>query len=68
MQTELSATGRGLQRLVLLSILAAVIGAVTATAQSTTGTIQGTVRDNQDAVVPGATVTVRNVETNATRT
>jgi hypothetical protein len=36
-------------------------------AQSTTGTIQGTVRDNQDAVVPGATVTVRNVQTNATR-
>jgi hypothetical protein len=37
-------------------------------AQSTTGTIQGTVRDNQDAVVPGATVTVRNTETGATRT
>ena len=42
--------------------------AAVAAAQSTTGTIQGTVRDNQDAVVPGATVTVRNVQTNATRT
>ena len=37
-------------------------------AQSTTATIQGTVRDNQDAVVPGALVTVRNIETGATRT
>ncbi len=36
-------------------------------AQSTTGTIQGTVRDNQDAVVPGAAVAVRNVQTNAVR-
>jgi hypothetical protein len=37
-------------------------------AQSTTGTVQGTVTDNQDAVVPGATVTLRNTQTNATRT
>ena len=34
-------------------------------AQSTTGTIRGTVRDEQAAVVPGATVTIRNVATNA---
>jgi hypothetical protein len=38
------------------------------TAQSTTGTVQGTVKDNQDGVVPGATATIRNVQTNATRT
>jgi hypothetical protein len=38
------------------------------TAQSTTGTVQGTVKDNQDGVVPGATTTIRNVQTNATRT
>ena len=37
-------------------------------AQSTTGTIQGTVSDQQEAVVPGATVTIRNVATNAVRT
>jgi hypothetical protein len=37
-------------------------------AQSTTGTIRGTVRDEQEAVVPGATVTIRNVATNAVRT
>ena len=37
-------------------------------AQSTTGTIRGTVRDEQEAVVPGATVTIRNVATNAVQT
>ena len=37
-------------------------------AQSTTGTVQGTVKDNQDGIVPGATATIRNVQTNATRT
>ena len=37
-------------------------------AQSMTGTVQGTVTDKQDAVVPGATVAIRNVATNATRT
>jgi hypothetical protein len=38
-----------------------------AEAQSTTGIIQGVVRDEQQAVVPGANVTVRHVETNLTR-
>jgi hypothetical protein len=36
-------------------------------AQSTTGTIQGIVRDDQAAVIPGATVTVRNVQTGQAR-
>jgi hypothetical protein len=36
-------------------------------AQSTTGVIQGLVRDEQQGVVPGATVTVRHVDTNMTR-
>lgn len=36
--------------------------------QATTGSMQGIVRDNQDAVVPGATVTLRHVQTGATRT
>ena len=44
------------------------VGAAPLLAQSTTGTIQGAVKDNQDAVIPGATVTVRHVETNSTRT
>ena len=40
----------------------------TVLAQSTTGTIQGVVRDDQGGVVPGATVTVRNVGTGQSRT
>src|ERR1051326_5676607 len=36
--------------------------------QSTTGTIQGSVTDQQGAAVPGATVEIKNLETNATRT
>ncbi len=36
-------------------------------AQSTTGTIQGSVRDEQCAVIPGATVTIRNIDTNLVR-
>jgi len=61
-------TVTGVRRVLLLAVLAVFAGLAPLAAQSTTGTIQGTVRDNQDAVVPGATVTVRNVDTNATRT
>lgn len=36
--------------------------------QGSEGTIQGTVKDQTGAVIPGATVTIRNVDTNVTRT
>jgi len=55
------------RRLLLVWALALLVAAPL-TAQSTTGTIQGTVKDNQDGVVPGATATIRNTQTNATRT
>src|SRR5678816_1918608 len=48
-------------------MLACLAGPTDAAAQSTTGTIQGTVRDEQEAVVTDATVTIRNVATNAVR-
>jgi hypothetical protein len=51
----------GLGYLLLLLTSAAV------PAQSTIGSIQGVVRDNQGGVIPGATVTLRNIDTNATR-
>src|SRR3712207_5261080 len=37
-------------------------------AQTVTGTLQGTVKDPNGAVVPGATVAIRNVETGQERT
>ena len=54
-----------LRLLVLLALAAAHAAAQT---QITAGTIQGTVTDEQGATVPGASVEVRNVETNLTRT
>ncbi len=39
-----------------------------AMAQSTTATISGAVQDEKEAAIPGAVVTVRNVETNVTQT
>ncbi|HJQ35407.1 MAG TPA: TonB-dependent receptor [Pyrinomonadaceae bacterium] len=50
----------------LLVLLFTVL--VSAQTQITTGTVQGTVQDEQGATVPGATVEVRNVETNLTKT
>ena len=54
-------------RLVLGCLLACSVLSVPAAGQSTTGSVQGIVRDNQGGVIPGATVTLRNIETNATR-
>src|SRR5579864_313145 len=56
--------------LVIISLLAVIVGVcgVPAFGQATTatGAIQGTVTDQSDAVVPGATVTIRNVGTGQT--
>src|SRR5262245_55489762 len=49
------------------ALILLVIVVATASAQSTTGVISGTVRDQSHAVLPGATVEVRNTETGATR-
>ena len=50
----------------LALLVGVLLAAVPLLAQSTTGSLQGTVKDEQQAVVIGATVTVRNVDTNAT--
>ena len=50
-------------RVVVILLLAASV----AFAQVTTGTISGTVTDATGAVVPGAEVTVKNVDTGITR-
>ncbi len=53
--------------LVALVVLA-IASPPRADAQVTRGVVSGTVRDTSGAVIPGATVTVTNVDTNAART
>jgi hypothetical protein len=50
-----------------LVLLVLVMSTSSEAAQATTGSIEGVVTDNQGLVVPGATVMVRNVETNVSR-
>ena len=52
----------------LLAVLTFLASPSRLLAQSITGTIRGTVTDEQKAVIPAATVTIRNVATNAVRT
>jgi len=49
------------------TLLLATALAAPLAAQTVTGTMQGTVTDTTDAAVPGVTVTIRNLETEATR-
>ena len=48
-------------------VIALLLLCATALAQVQTGTISGTVRDTTGAVLPGATVTITNQETGASR-
>ncbi len=54
-------------RSIVLLIACCTLFALPAIAQ-TTGSIAGTISDEKGAVIPGATVTVRNIATNETRT
>src|SRR5713226_9510962 len=56
--------GIGISVLVIL----AIASVVTAQTQITTGTIQGTVTDVNGAVVPGANVEIKNLDTNLSKT
>ena len=57
-----------LRTIVTLALVALLSPAATATAQVTTGSIVGTVVDSAAALVPGAQVTIRNVNRNTTTT
>lgn len=54
-------------RLLALLLLVVLASTGSAAAQATTGSIEGIVTDNQGLVVPGASVTVRNIDTNVNR-
>jgi hypothetical protein len=56
--------GLGITLLLILAITPVVI----AQTQITTGTIQGTVTDTNGAIVPGANVEIKNLDTNLSRT
>jgi hypothetical protein len=59
----------GRVRYPLLLVLAFLPGLTpSASAQSESGVIAGTVRDAQGGVLPGATITLRNVESGVVRT
>src|SRR4029077_16553946 len=45
-----------------------ILAAIPVAAQLPTGTILGTVKDSSGASIPGATVTLRNTDTNLTKT
>jgi hypothetical protein len=55
-------------RKLLGAVLATVLWAGVVVGQVTTGTISGTVSDSTGAVIPGATVSLRNTETGIVRT
>jgi hypothetical protein len=59
---------RVLARLFLLALVGILVFPALSDAQITRGAISGTARDATGAVVPGATVTVTNMDTNITRT
>ena len=60
--------GPSVLRTVLLVILTAVLCPAPAFAQFDAATVLGTVRDSSGAVVPGATVALKNVATGITAT
>jgi outer membrane receptor protein involved in Fe transport len=53
---------------VLGPVTCLLLTAATLAGQVRTGVIQGSVRDAQDAIIPGANITVRNQQTNVSRT
>jgi Carboxypeptidase regulatory-like domain/TonB dependent receptor-like, beta-barrel len=56
-----------MRRLLLVLVFAALVPAPTALAQSTAATVSGSVLDEQKATLPGATVTIRNLDSGQSR-
>jgi outer membrane receptor protein involved in Fe transport len=56
------------RRILFLGLIFALVFAPSTFAQTVTGTVQGTVSDSKGAVIPGAEVVIRNLETGQERT
>src|ERR1700693_5971241 len=56
-----------MSRYLQVLLIGVILGGLVASAQVSTGTISGVVQDQSGAVIPGAMVTVRNVDTGAVR-
>src|SRR3989442_6824156 len=57
-----------MSRYLLVLLMSVILGGHLVSAQVTTGTISGVVQDSSGAVIPGVSVTVKNVETGIART
>ena len=65
---ECNVTSRLSRIVFVVAVLVAIVGAASSVrAQGLTGQISGTVNDSGGGVLPGATVTIKNAGTNATR-
>src|SRR5687767_6178954 len=53
--------------LTVLALLAVTAGAARAQSQAINGTIEGTLKDSTGGLMPGVTVTIRNIDTGAER-
>src|SRR5262249_15626696 len=68
MKEELAMSAQALRLLTQVALLSLVILVTPVVGQTVTGTLQGTVKDANGAVVSGAEITVRNIETGQERT
>src|SRR5258708_38964209 len=60
--------GSDMSRYLPVLLIGVILGALVVSAQVSTGTISGVVQDQSGSVIPGAMITIRNVDTGTVRT